>query len=997
MQKKKKGNTNMKKRISSLLALIMLVTTLIPAFSVNAAFSDVKDDNAYKEAITTLSVLDVLNGYDDGTFAPEKEITRAEFTTIIVRMLGMGDSVETTDVFSDLSQEHWANPYIKVAYDMEIVNGFEDGTFRPDSPVTYEEALKMLIHTLKYQDYALARGGYPEGYRLQGRDMKLTDKITGVAFNANAPRGVIAQVMFNALEIEELEMINNKWVKTGRSFLNHYLNAAKIKGTVVGVGESVTAECQANLSPGYMSVKEWKTGEEYVISFKEYTGKNVASFLGQEVNVFYRGDKISNDKFLIEIDSDSVKNAELKLTSDDIESFTGGTLRYYVDDASKRVSIDTSNISVQYNGKAVAPADIAANLSKWLNPGTDFIYGTVRLVDNGADGSYDLMEIYDYETIVAYKTVSAVDYKLTDKTVSGKSIVLDPDSAAFDFTITKDGKNIEPTAIVAGNVVNYATSLDGKLVTVNVSSEKITGKVTSVNLNSVPNTVTVGGKEYNASPRLKDYLTNVEKRDIETGVQITAYTDILGAIEWANVTSSETYAPYAYIIDAAEDGEGSYLKLFAPSNTAITSFSSSTAYKVKTFKISTNARLNGLKSNPENIVAQLRTTADRPDSAIAGLATNYTDYNQLVKVEFNSDREIQNIITLSGSEGSENVDLGKIVRYKALDPTKKYKVTSTSVTSDGATLYSLRSNTPLFVIPADRTDTDKYALKSAVSSSALQNNQSYYLDAYDVNTSKYPSCLLVYGDTSIKKGTVITHDTQYSLLSRTFDEQYDAETGEVLKRMYTYNSSSSETITSVSDKSDFSALDKGDIILYSTDEDKYADTYMLVQDFDAIETVLNGRTFDWSETQTQTAANNWQKYKFDWRYPKSNITSATDNYYVTDDDTTGIYSRAAMFNVHQVVEDENMLYVSTKGFDAEGNYDSSNYEMIKYSSNTLIFRYDKDKKEFSQNIKDTDTKLTIDDLYEAVDTGTGCSKILITYIDGPYAAAPTAKMIVIYG
>ena len=62
MQKKKKGNTNMKKRISSLLALIMLVTTLIPAFSVNAAFSDVKDDNAYKEAITTLSVLDVLNG-----------------------------------------------------------------------------------------------------------------------------------------------------------------------------------------------------------------------------------------------------------------------------------------------------------------------------------------------------------------------------------------------------------------------------------------------------------------------------------------------------------------------------------------------------------------------------------------------------------------------------------------------------------------------------------------------------------------------------------------------------------------------------------------------------------------------------------------------------------------------------------------------------------------------------------------------------------------------
>ena len=90
----KERNDQMKKQLSLFVAVIMLMTTLFSAVSVNADFSDVADDYRYKDAITTLSKLNIINGYDNGTFEPEKDITRAEFTKIIVYMLGFGDLTE---------------------------------------------------------------------------------------------------------------------------------------------------------------------------------------------------------------------------------------------------------------------------------------------------------------------------------------------------------------------------------------------------------------------------------------------------------------------------------------------------------------------------------------------------------------------------------------------------------------------------------------------------------------------------------------------------------------------------------------------------------------------------------------------------------------------------------------------------------------------------------------------------------------------------------------
>lgn len=76
------------KKITAILTSLIMTLSVICQTSVFAAFSDVGDDNTYKDAITTLTKLKVIDGYEDGTFKPDGQITRAEFTKLIVFILG---------------------------------------------------------------------------------------------------------------------------------------------------------------------------------------------------------------------------------------------------------------------------------------------------------------------------------------------------------------------------------------------------------------------------------------------------------------------------------------------------------------------------------------------------------------------------------------------------------------------------------------------------------------------------------------------------------------------------------------------------------------------------------------------------------------------------------------------------------------------------------------------------------------------------------------------
>ena len=108
-------------------------------------YTDVAEGDWYNNAVSTLSKAGILNGYEDGSFQPNGNITRAEFATIAARFFEA--TYEGEDLFPDI-KDHWARDYINQAAHAGIVNGYEDGTFRPQENITRAEAMTIVNRTL---------------------------------------------------------------------------------------------------------------------------------------------------------------------------------------------------------------------------------------------------------------------------------------------------------------------------------------------------------------------------------------------------------------------------------------------------------------------------------------------------------------------------------------------------------------------------------------------------------------------------------------------------------------------------------------------------------------------------------------------------------------------------------------------------------------------------------------------------------------------------------
>ncbi len=104
------------------------------------SFSDV-NGQWYAEAVGVMAGLGILQGYPDGTFRPGKKITRAEFVTIAVSCDALAEGELS---FSDVSKSSWAAPYIATAATKGWISGFHDGTFRPEKGITRAEAVTVL-------------------------------------------------------------------------------------------------------------------------------------------------------------------------------------------------------------------------------------------------------------------------------------------------------------------------------------------------------------------------------------------------------------------------------------------------------------------------------------------------------------------------------------------------------------------------------------------------------------------------------------------------------------------------------------------------------------------------------------------------------------------------------------------------------------------------------------------------------------------------------------
>ena len=193
----------MKGKLCTLSLCLALCLSLLP-LRAGAAFTDIPDD-ATQTAAAALQGLGVVSGTSDTTFSPSETLTRAQMCTMAVNAMGLSGQVATAGrrtLFSDVAPSSWYNGYVNVAYSEGLVNGYGNGTFGPDDPVTYGQAATILLRMLGYTTAEIG-SLWPLDFTDLCDELGLSE---GLSLSPNDPltRGEAAVLLYRAL----LENVN---------------------------------------------------------------------------------------------------------------------------------------------------------------------------------------------------------------------------------------------------------------------------------------------------------------------------------------------------------------------------------------------------------------------------------------------------------------------------------------------------------------------------------------------------------------------------------------------------------------------------------------------------------------------------------------------------------------------------------------------------------------------------------------------------------------------
>jgi hypothetical protein len=192
----------------------------VPALEV-AKFSDVSDNYWAVDPIEKLATTGIIAGFPNGTFGPDKPISRAEFSALLIKARGGEAPRITSAPFEDVPANHWAARYIKASVNAGLSNGYPDGTFKPGKTVSRAEAITVIdrfdgvyvpewITDKPYNDVLVNH--WASRFIQAGKDAGILEYISSSDFEPNRPltRAEAAEMLsktnFGKARIEELEL-----------------------------------------------------------------------------------------------------------------------------------------------------------------------------------------------------------------------------------------------------------------------------------------------------------------------------------------------------------------------------------------------------------------------------------------------------------------------------------------------------------------------------------------------------------------------------------------------------------------------------------------------------------------------------------------------------------------------------------------------------------------------------------------------------------------------
>lgn len=162
---------------------ILCLIILLLMLGVSAVFVDVPSDAYYADAAERMADRGILSGFGDDRFYGDWELTRAQFAALACKMLGKVDEAAALagkTVFTDVPETHWSTGYVNYASANKIINGDGDGNFRPDDPVKYEEAIKVIICVIEpNNNIKIDKDDWSKNFISEAKKLGLTDNLIG--------------------------------------------------------------------------------------------------------------------------------------------------------------------------------------------------------------------------------------------------------------------------------------------------------------------------------------------------------------------------------------------------------------------------------------------------------------------------------------------------------------------------------------------------------------------------------------------------------------------------------------------------------------------------------------------------------------------------------------------------------------------------------------------------------------------------------------------------
>lgn len=815
-------NKNLKKVISSVAALTMVASS-VAAFAVD--FPDVESTASYAQAVQELSALDVISGYEDGTFGPDKLVTRAEITKMIVDALAERSSAEASTEstkFADVSADHWAKGYINQGVADGFIAGMSDTEFDPDANVTYVQAQKMLVSAIGYETYAQAQGGWPIGYKTYAASLDITKGISGIKDSTELTRAQVAQMIDNAMDTPlcviaswkpewngtktpNLETRDGKEGRAYETLFTEKHDAYKVYGRVTETSKTGSVDTdkvtfQVEKADNF---DDQEVKADSPVSEDMYIGDSKAdNYLRTYSQALIQ--KNDDDEFTILSIAAAAANKSVTVASEDFDEnkstdealyfFPAGTTK-----GSTKYQLDTTNgVKIYING--VESSKSIAELRDYLDKNETASVTLQKETEVGSTSTsakYNTIMVSSYVTAIVDEVIdktneTSVNFDTYSSGIQAKMTVnKDDDNYTYSFKL--DGKDIEAKDLQPNDVLNIAYDTTGSFRESSfydvIVTRNVVDGVKCTSINDSKGEYTIGGTKYKAAEGMDI--------DVETSTEYSLYLDHFGRI--AKADENSVSKNYGVLKNIYKKAGGDYMAQI------ITKKGTEEEYKVDS---------DNVKAYKSYLVKS------DADGAVYDSTNKKTDAYPKQVVEY----------SVSSSSNKITIKNGGVIAPTAADA--EYK-------ESGNKIGSVKMADSTVILDLSEVDTkDTYSVVSS-----LNDGSNYVAYGYDKSKSDntYRFVIITEGTSSVfnsetqlaifNGSEVVDNDgdkTAYNLVVNGEEKQFILDDDVVI------TGNKGETVAD-------NAFDEGDVLVYATNSEGYISRIYSVF---AAQNVLNGSSFE---------------------------------------------------------------------------------------------------------------------------------------------------------